>query len=498
MNTALAILGSAFVLVLILGLLARRGRTMDLEQWSLGGRGLGSLLVFLLAAGENFTTYTFLGGSGGAYSMGGPMIYMFSSICYVVFYWLAPPIWAYARRHKLLTAPDLYAHKYRSKGFGVLTAVVGVVSLVPYLVLQLKGLGIIVHECSYGRISQGAAVWIGVAVIAVYVTVSGLRGTAWNAIIKDTLMLVLVVGLGLYLPIHYYGGLGDMFQALSAAHPHFLTLPDHGYSVWWYISTSLLFALGICTWPHMMPGILAARSAKALRRNAVITPAYQIVLVMVLVIGFTAVLKVPGLKDGDLALLSLAKDALPPWLVGLVGVAGMLAALVPGAMLLQSAAMLVAKNIYQTARPATSERTVGRLSRLLVPVLALVAAVLTFRGGEAIAMLLIMAYGFVVQLFPVLVASMWRRNPVTTAGAWAGVCTGVAIVSWTTLTDATSASLLPWAPRPVQDLDVGVVAMVANILVLAVVSAATRHRAGHRDDDPRPAAATTVPEGAAL
>ena len=55
-----------------IGLLAGRRRRMDLEQWTVGSRGFGMLLVFLLMAGEVYTTFAFLGVSGWAYSRGGP------------------------------------------------------------------------------------------------------------------------------------------------------------------------------------------------------------------------------------------------------------------------------------------------------------------------------------------------------------------------------------------------------------------------------------------
>src|SRR3974377_1282947 len=51
---------------------ARRGKDIDLEQWTVGGRGFGARFVFPLMAGEIYTTFTFLGGSGFAYGKGGP------------------------------------------------------------------------------------------------------------------------------------------------------------------------------------------------------------------------------------------------------------------------------------------------------------------------------------------------------------------------------------------------------------------------------------------
>src|SRR3984885_5680723 len=173
MNAALIIIAAPILGVLCLGLLARRGKDMDLEQWTVGGRGFGTILVFVLMAGEIYTTFTFLGGSGFAYGHGGPVFYILAYGClaYVISYWLLPPIWRYARQHRLIAQPDFFAHKYDSPALGVLVALVGIVALVPYLVLQLRGLGVIVSAASYGAISPTMAIWIGAAVVTVYVMV---------------------------------------------------------------------------------------------------------------------------------------------------------------------------------------------------------------------------------------------------------------------------------------------------------------------------------------
>ena len=230
MNGALVGIVAAALLALGLGFLARRGRQMGLGQWTVAGRSFGAPLVFLLMAGEIYTTFTFLGGSGFAYGRAARSITFCatarSPMCCRT---------ACCRRSGAMRAitgsirrPDFFARKYDSPALGALVALVGIVALVPYLVLQLKGLGIIVETACYGAISATPAVWIGAAVVTAYVMVSGVRGSAWTAVAKDVLILAVVVFLGIYLPLHYYGGLGEMFAAIEAAKPGFLALPAAG------------------------------------------------------------------------------------------------------------------------------------------------------------------------------------------------------------------------------------------------------------------------------
>jgi solute:Na+ symporter, SSS family len=478
MNAPLVIIGVAVALALALGIRARNGRDMNLEQWSVGGRGFGSIFVFLLMAGETYTTFTFLGGSGYAYGHGGPTLYILSYPCiaYVLSYWMAPAIWRYAKQRRLISQPDFFAAKYDSQALGVLVSLVGVVALIPYMVLQLKGLGIIVSVASYGAISPTLAIWIGAAVVTIYVMVSGIHGSAWNSVLKDALILGVVLFLGIYLPIHFYGGYRAMFAAIQAAKPGFMALPARGESMAWFESTVLLTALGFYMWPHTFGSLYTARDERVFRQNTVILPLYQMILLFVFFAGFAAILQVPGLTGPniDLSLFRLSLQTFDPWFIGVIGAAGVLTALVPGSMILMAAATLLANNIYRAAHRRVTDQNVSRLARGLVPVVSLVSVYFTLHGGNTIVALLLMGYSFVTQLFPTLVASLLPRNPVTKQGAMAGIIVGVATVAATSLTHTTIATLLPFLPDALKDLNIGIVALVLNLAALIVVSAVTQ------------------------
>jgi solute:Na+ symporter, SSS family len=477
MNAALPFIAAAALLALALGFLARRGKDMSLEQWTVGGRGFGAIFVFVLLAGEIYTTFTFLGGSGFAYGKGAPAYYIlaYGTLAYVLSYFLLPPIWRYARDNRLYSQSDFFVSKYDSPTLGVIVALVDIVALIPYLVLQFKGLGIIVEIAGYGAIPSTLAIWIGAVVVAAYVMVSGVHGSAWTSVAKDSMILAIVIFLGVYLPIHYYGGLGPMFTAIEQAKPGFTMLPPHGQSLWWFSSTVLLTALGFYMWPHSFGSIYTARSASVIRKNAFLLPLYQLILLFVFFVGFAATLQVPGLtgSDIDLALFKLSVKTFDPWFVGVIGATGVLTALVPGSMILMTAATLIANNLYRTVNPSADDRQISRLAKLLVPLVALVAVFFTLKGGETIVALLLMGYSLVTQLFPSLVLSLAQRNIATREGAAAGIIAGVATVAAISLTGA-DFHKLAWLPPQLQDLNIGIVALAVNFVVLIVVSLAMR------------------------
>ena len=478
MNVALLIITAFFFIALALGLYARRGRTMSLEQWSVGGRGFGAIFVFLLMAGEIYTTFTYLGGSGWAYGKGAPAFYIvgYMLVAYIMSYFLLPAIWRYAKEQRLVSQADFFVRKYDSRALGILVALVSVAACVPYLVLQLKGLGIIVSEASYGSISPTAAVWAGSGALVVFVVASGVRGSAWTAVLKDIMILAAAIFLGTYLPIHYYGGYDAMFTAIEAAKPAFFVLPAHGLSTSWFISTVLLTGFGFYMWPHSFASVYTANSESVFRKNAVVMPIYSLLLMFIFTAGFAAVLQVPGLHgaDADLSLLRISKLALGPAMVGLIGAAGVLTALVPGSMLLVSSATILAKNIYRPLiAPAADDRRIALVARSAVPVVALLSVWLTLRGGEAIVPLLLMGYSLVTQLMPAVMLSLGSQPRASAAGAFAGIVAGEIVVAYVTISGQTLTTLIPSAPQVVKDLNVGIVALFVNVAVLGLVTLVT-------------------------
>src|SRR5204863_112290 len=176
----------------------------------------------------------------------------------------------------------------------------------------------------------------------------------------------------------------------------------------WFASTVLLTALGFFMWPHYFSTVYTARNESLFRKNAVVLPIYQLVMLFVFFIGFAAILRVPGLEGSaaDLSLLRISKATFAPATVGVIGAAGLLTALVPGSMILLAAATIIAQNLYRPLDRAATDQRVAMVARALVPVIALVAVYLTLRQDQAIVPLLLMGYSFVTQLFPAVVLSL--------------------------------------------------------------------------------------------
>jgi len=467
MSPSAVSLTTIFVIVALgvaIGFLAGVHRKMDLEQWTVGSRGFGSLLIFLLMAGEVYTTFAFLGASGWAYSRGGPTLYILAylTLAYVVSFFILPQIWEVGQKYKMQTQSDFFNTRYGNKYLAGFVCVVGIASFIPYLQLQITGVGIIVSIASFDGIGRTSAMAASVVLLVAFVLASGVRAVAWVSVLKDILMVFAAVSIGIGIPYIHFGGIGPMFAALAHSRPAHLTMPgatsNLGHT--WFISTVLLTAMGFYMWPHAFGAAFTAKSGDTLRRNAVVMPLYTITLVFIFFVGFTAVLVVPGLPNGDLSLLTIVRKSFPPWFLGVVGGAGALTAMVPAAIFLLTAATLFAKNLFRPIfAPAMTDDQVAKLARVMVVVLGLISLLLAIYKSATLVGLLLTGYAGVTQFFPGVVLGLyWKR--VTMPGVFAGMIAGVVTVIFLMLSHR----------DPLYGWSAGFVALCLNFLITALVS----------------------------
>jgi solute:Na+ symporter, SSS family len=437
---------------------------MDLEQWTVAGRGLGLVMVWVLTAGEGYTTFSFLGASGWAYSRGGPVLYVLADItlAYVVSFYILPPIWETGQKYGLQTESDFFRRRYNSKYLAAFVTLVGVIFIIPYLQVQLTGLGIIVEVAGFEGISHTMAMVIASILVASFVLASGVRAVAWVSVLKDILMLFAALFIGIGIPYIYFGGIGHMFVALAHTHSSHLVMPgatkNMGHA--WYISTVLLTSFGFYMWPHVFAACFTAKSGDTLRHNAVFMPLYTLVLPFIFFVGFAAILVVPGLRNGDLALLVMVRKTFPPWFLGVIGGAGALTAMVPAASLILTAATLLAKNLFRpTFAPAMTDDSVVKLAKVLAVATTGIALYFAVYSSTTLVGLLLMGYDGVAQFLPgVMLGLYWKRT--TMFGVFTGLVLGI----------ATSAFLILGKMDPFMGVNAGFFALCINFLFTVVVS----------------------------
>lgn len=476
---ATTVFGLAMVATLVVGVLSARGRDKGMAEWSVSSRGLGVLFIWLLMAGETYTSFSFLGTAGWSYSFGVPILYLvaYLTVGFAVAYVVGPALWTYASRHRLLSIADMAEHRFRSRPVGVLVAVTATVFIVPYVQVQIQGMGVVVNAMTYGSVDLNVAAVISFVVAEAFILVSGLRGSAWVSVLKDVLVIIAVVFLAVWVPMHYLDGFGDFMGRMVEEKPEWLTFPGHesgGLNGAWFISTLLLNAVTISIFPTTVAGYLSARSPNALRRNALLLPWYQLLLFIPMMVGAVALFALPALSNPDLALFRLVTDSLPAPVVAVIGVAGALSAIVPMSVFMLAIGTLCGRTLLgggngadprsRRGRSGTSgadDVRTKRLSQLVCFVAGLVALAGALFYPNTLVQLSVLSYEGLAQLVPVALLSLfWRR--MTAAAGVAGMLVGLAVM------------LLLWGTDndPYHGVNGGVIALAVNLLVTAVVTRA--------------------------
>ncbi|SEG98361.1 solute:Na+ symporter, SSS family [Saccharopolyspora kobensis] len=466
-NAAVSIgmFGVFMIGTIVLGLLSLRGRDRaNLAEWSVGGRSLGVVLIFVLMAGETYTSFSYLGAAGWSYDYGMPVFYLpaYLAIGFAVGYIIGPVLWHYAHRNNLHNITDITSFRFDSPWFGAAVAILTTVFLLPYIQLQITGMGVVVSTISYGTINLGTGYLIAFVVTEAFIIFSGLRGSAWVSILKDSLVIITLLAVFVYVPVHYFGGIGPMLDRLVAERPQWLVLPGQGkesLGMLWFATTGLLNGVVYTIFPTTVAGYLGAKNPGVLRRNAIIMPFYQVLLFVPILLGLAAVFVVPGLSDSNLAMFELVVDSMPAWMVGLVGVAGALSSIVPMAVF-----MLVIGTMWGRSVLGVHPRTAPhqkRLSQLVTFLVGLVALLFTFVSPSTLVQLSVLSYQGLAQLLPVvLISLLWKR--MTVAGAASGLAVGVVVV----------AVLVSTGNDPLLGINAGLIGLAVNIAVNVLVSLA--------------------------
>jgi len=313
---------------ILLALLSKRGHLHQrAEDFFVASGQFSTVLFFFLAVGETYSITTVLGFPGGVYANGTGFITWFLGyilLAFVVGYFLNPLIWRAGRIHGAVTLPDLFRRHFDSRLLEIVVVLVALLFLVPLGMQQFLGLQIILKELDWG-ISPLAAAGLAGLLAFTYIAISGIRASAYVAVLKDILLIVAILFTGLVAMAHWPSDGTSASPAMDAlkraAQP---SLKSDVFAV----TTILLQSVGFSVVPQTCAYIFTARSASAVRRAQVTMPLYMVMFPFLTVIAYFALSHLPHISSANDVFPAVAKALLPAPLVGIVLAGGALAALV--------------------------------------------------------------------------------------------------------------------------------------------------------------------------
>lgn len=437
-NSSLLITGitvAYLIIILLVGISAKRGQKSTLEHYIAGGRKVGFVVLFFIFGAECFSASAFLGTPGWAYSKGMPVLYIIAYLTLgIIVWWLMGPIIAKSGRKKgLLTQAEFFTDRYPNKALGVFIGIISLLAMIPYLTVQIAGAGMLFHSATGGIVPFWLGALVATAVVAIYVFISGLNGIGWTNLLQGIMMVGIAWYIGIATPEHFFGGIGPMFEQLKDKAPEFLTMPGAKGMGWGAFSTAILVStLGIVMWPHIFMKFYTAESGRTLKQVFVFYPLYGLIMVPLLFIGFAGILvfqDAPLAKADDVLLeLVVNKVGFSDWVIGIVLSGALAAAMSTASNLAHTSASIFARDVLAPF-PKFSKMSESQMlltTKMGVIVVSLLAYALALMNIPTLAALLLAAYGIIVQLFPMLVGALWWKKA-TTPAAISGLIIGSAL-----------------------------------------------------------------------
>jgi SSS family solute:Na+ symporter len=433
---ALAVFVALFLLVTVLGFLAARwkaGNLNRLDEWALAGQRFGIVITWFLIGGDLYTAYTVIAVPALVYAVGayGFFAIPYAVIIYPIVFAVMPRFWMVCRQKGHLTTADFVQDRFSHTGLAVAVAITGLIATMPYIALQLVGIQVVLGGLGLGK--GEFPLIVAFVVLAVYTYKSGLRAPAMIAFVKDIMIYITVIAAVLVIPAEL-GGYGPVFEAADKVFaakggPSGLLLKPGQMLP--FASLALGSAMALFMYPHSVTGILSSSSSRTIRWNAILLPAYTVLLGLIALLGYMAIADNVKVTNPNEAVPGLFLKIFPEWFVGFSFAAIAIGALVPSAIMSIGAAKLFTRNLWKPfIRPQMSpseETTVAKVASLVVKLGALLF-ILFLPIQYAIDFQLLGGI-WILQTFPAVVLGLYRV-PLRGGPLFAGWLVGMLSGTW--------------------------------------------------------------------
>ena len=455
---------------IVLGAIANRRLSVDLEDFLLYGRKAGFIVLYLTVVATYHSAFAFLGSGGFFYTHGigfwaaGAWTVLVGATTYV----LGSRIWALGKKFNYITPADLLADFYESDAVRIVTAIVSVLFTILYIQVQAAGLGYILSVASGDRISFELGTAILLVVAAGYLIAGGLRAVYWTDVIQGVWMYVAVWTGALVLAYKLFGGPLELWRRVAAERPDLLTLPgpEGFFTPGMWFGMVVVLSFGIILQPHLLIRYYTAVSARTIKWLGATTPIYLMTLYMpAALVGLGGALAMPDIAIPDRIFPEMLFAHAPAWLTGAILAGATAAAMSTLDSMLHANMTVLTRDVYQRyIRTNAGQGHYILVGRLIVVALLFVGYVLSVNTFDFLVILVSLSGAGALQLMPAILGVCFpSRRLTTSAGVVAGIAAGLATLLVT----------LWWMPHPL-GMHGGVWGLGVNFLVTWLVSRATR------------------------
>ena len=447
-------------------------RTSNLDDYMLGGRGLGPAVSALSAGASDMSGWLLMGLPGAIYATG--LVEGWIAIGLTIGAWLnwkfvAPRLRTYTEAsNESITVPSFLENRLKDRSRLLRVASGGIILLFfTFYVSSGMVAGGLFFQSSFGT-GYHTGMVVVTAVVVAYTLFGGFLAVSYTDFVQGAIMLVALVMVPVA-GVFVTGGLNDTADSIRAVDPSHLSLLS-GATVLGVIS-SAAWGLGYFGQPHIIVRFMALRTPGEAVRARRIGIGWMLLslfgAVGTALVGIAYFQQNPdrSLNDPEAVFIVLGQLFFHPLIAGIM-LAAVLAAIMStiSSQLLVTSSALV-EDLYKAVfKTNASDRQLVTLGRLAVLVVSVLACVLAWDRSSTVLDLVAYAWaGFGASFGPViLLALYWRK--LTAAGALAGMVLGaVTVVTWGNI-EALSSQMYEIVPG-----------FAANLLAAIVISRLT-HR----------------------
>ncbi len=408
------------VVIAYIGSVAYRQSKNSTEDFFLAGRTIGSVVFFLSLFATNMTAFAILGSSGAAYKQGiGIFGMMAASSAFVIpftIFFIGTRLWALGKKFGHMTQVQYFRDRWECSGIGTAIFVLSVIMLIPYLIISIKGGGIVLAQISVdgGNPNPLIPFWLGCMIVAIVVTVNGffggMRGVVWVNVFQTILFLLFGFVAMIVISRNLPGGISAAIAGM-VNDPRTGPLLSRERMSAEMFGSYFLIPLSSIMFPHMAIMCLSARKMSAFKQTVIAYPiAIMAIWLPCVFLGVIGAQVIPGLKDSDGILLLMLSKYASPLLAGLLG-AGIISA-VMGSDCHQVLALstMFTKDIYEYY--GGQKRDSVKFARMFIIVLTVIAYVIALKSPASIFEIAVQfAFSGFAAMAPVMVAALfWKRS----------------------------------------------------------------------------------------
>lgn len=444
------------VAMLAIGWYAYR-KTTNLNDYMLGGRGLGPAVTALSAGAADMSGWLLMGLPGAVYMSGLVESWLAIGLtigAYLNWYFVAPRLRVYTQvASDSITIPSFLDNRLRDNT-KMLRIASGIIILVFFTFYVSSGMvsGGKFFDSSFGY-DYHVGLLIVSGVVVAYTLFGGFLAVSYTDFIQGLTMFLALIAVPVF-GLFKTGGLQATITSIKEVNPENLTLFASTATVAGVISL-LAWGLGYFGQPHIIVRFMAINSVQETKSARRIGIGWMILslcgAIATALVGIAYMQQnpetAPVLKDSETIFIVMGQILFHPFVAGVM-LAAILAAIMStiSSQLIVTSSALV-EDMYKALfnKTATDQHYVflGRMAVLLVSV---IAAVLAWNPNNSILDLVGFAWaGFGAAFGPIiLLALYWRK--LTNYGALAGMVSGAIVAFVWGKVDALSSMLYEIVP----------------------------------------------------